>query len=87
MALRRILVFPTPSCRPFALTRSYVLPTSPNSFSAFASLLSPLVQAAARAQTMRAVLLANATATSIFGLRARILVSQGSDVSPRRLAW
>ena len=33
------------------------------------------------AQTMRAVLLANATATNIFGLRANILASQGSVIS------
>ena len=38
------------------------------------------------AQTIRAVLLASATATSIFGLRANILASHGSVISPRRLA-
>ena len=42
MTLVHILVFPIPSLRPFALTRSCVLPTSPDSFSAFGSLLSPL---------------------------------------------
>ena len=35
---------------------------------------------------MRAILLASATATSIRGLRASILASQGSFVSPRRTA-
>lgn len=35
---------------------------------------------------MRAVLLAKATATSILGLRANILASHGSVVSPRRIA-
>ena len=38
------------------------------------------------AQTMRAILLANATATSILGLRASILACQGSVVTPRRAA-
>ena len=38
------------------------------------------------AQTMRAILLASATATSIRGLRASILTSQGSFVSPRLTA-
>ena len=36
---------------------------------------------------MRAILLASATATSILGLRASILASQGSVVSPRRAAF
>ncbi len=39
------------------------------------------------AQTIRAVLLASATATSIFGLRATILASHGSVISPRRIAF
>ena len=38
------------------------------------------------AQTMRAILLASATATSILGLRASIPASQGSVVTPRRTA-
>ena len=67
------------------------LPTSPT-----AARPSPLSQAAAgaryvsflviSAQMMRAILLASATATSIFGLRASIPASQGSFVSPRRTA-
>ena len=89
MVLRRILVFPTSSYRPFALTRSYVLPTSPDSFSPFAAWSGGSTNSidfffAVSAQTMRAVRLA--TATSIFGLRANILASQGSDVSPRQIA-
>lgn len=35
---------------------------------------------------MRAVLFAKTTATSILGLRANILASHGSIVSPRRIA-
>ena len=41
----------------------------------------------ASAQTLRPVLLARATATSIFGLRATILASHGSVISPRRIAF
>ena len=39
-----------------------------------------------RAQTMRAILLARATVTSIFGLRASICASHDPSGAPRRLA-
>ena len=44
-ARRSRLVFPIPSCRPFALTPSFVLPASPT-----VSRVSPPAQAAARAR-------------------------------------
>ena len=88
-ALRSGAGFPDPVSLTVCPYPSCDLPTSPT-----ARRISPPFQAAAgarylsffviSAQTMRAILLANATAMSILGLRASILASQGSEVTPRR---
>ena len=91
IALRSGGGFPDPVSLTVCPYPSSVLPTSPT-----ASCSVPPDQAAAgtrylcfvviTAQTMRAILLARATATSIRGLCASILASQGSGVEPRRSA-
>ena len=75
------LVFPIPS---HLTVCPYLRPSRiPDGFPRFALSDAGSISA----QVMRAILLASATATSILGLRASILASQGSVVSPRRAAF
>ena len=83
----KALVVPAPSRR---LLRHTLLPlalTSSRSWSAYAAMIGgPYTPLTSRAQMMRAILLARATVTSIFGLRASICANHEPLGAPRRLA-
>jgi hypothetical protein len=84
----KALVVPAPSRR---LLRHTLLPlalTSSRPWSAYADTAGVLYvpPLTSRAQMMRAILLARATVTSIFGLRANICASHEPLGAPRRLA-
>jgi len=88
-ALWKALVVPAPSRRLLRHTLLPLTPTPSRSWLAYAAVIGaplytpPLIS---RAQMMRAILLARATVTSIFGLRASICASHEPVGAPRRLA-
>ena len=91
--LAALLVFPTPSLRPLALTRPRTNPhPRGNPGCPHFGLARPrrelgrIVMSVVAAQTMRAIRLASATATTLRGLRSSTLANHGSFVLPRRTA-
>jgi hypothetical protein len=87
-ALWKALVVPAPSRRLLRHTLLPLTPTPSRSWSAYATIIGALYTPplTSRAQMIRAILLARATVTSIFGLRANICASHDPLGAPRRLA-
>ena len=84
----KALVVPAPSRRLLRHTLLPLTPTPSRSWSAYAVIIGVLYTPplTSRAQMIRAILLARATVTSIFGLRANICASHDPLGAPRRLA-
>jgi hypothetical protein len=87
-ALWKALVVPAPSHRLLRHTLLPLTPTPSRLWSAYAAMIGGLYTPplTSRAQMMRAILLARATVTSIFGLRASICANHEPLDAPRRLA-